>query len=218
LGSSLKNVTRIRQIARDGRTFSVDYGIDENRPELAKTALIETLEQTVRLAVNPRLALEPYLRELGRPRSLRTHFHGVAGINGSLLLETPHGQLVSLQFSTKPERFVLRPLSYPTNRDRLVLQPFRLLPAVTPWMRYRLSVATFPDGSQVFLDSRGLLHLKSSDRRIPEATFVMHDNDAAGWSADGRMWGSSYFLGSMPAAAASEIHKSIFAPFVHRLS
>src|SRR5262249_43804749 len=94
-----------------------------------------------------------------------------------------------------------------------LMQPFSPIPTSVPGVGYRLSVANFPDGAQAYLDSRGLLHLKASDRQSPEATFIIADEDAAGWSSDGRMWGTSYFLGSRPAVKADEIHQSILIPF-----
>jgi len=214
----LHNVTRVRQIARDGRRVCVDYCIKENRPELAKTAVINTSDQTVQgVSGDPRLALEPRLWEMVRPRNLRTHFRSVCGVQGALFLETLRGQVVCLKYSTKHEGFALLPVPS-VDPARPQMQPFAPLPTTAPGVGYHLAVATFPDGSQVYLDSRGLLHLKSSDRQIPEATFVMHDTDAAGWCADGRMWGQPYFLSSATAFPAYQIRESIMTPFTSRLS
>ena len=63
------------------------------------------------------------------------------------------------------------------------------------WTGYKLSVAEWDDGSRAYLDSRGLLHLKSSDPTIPELTLVLCDGTMAGWCADGRMFGPAYFTG-----------------------
>jgi hypothetical protein len=213
----LHNVTRVRQIARDGRRVCVDCCNKENRPDLATTAVINTFDQTVQgVPGDPRLALEPMLWEVVRPRNLRTHFRSVGGVQGALFLETLRGQVVCLRYSMKHEGFALLPVpSVDPARPRM--QPFAPLPATAPGAGYRMSVATFPDGSRMYLDSRGLLHLKSSDPQIPEATFVMHDDDAAGWCADGRMWGKPYFLGSATAFPAYQIQQSILNPFTGRL-
>ena len=152
-----------------------------------------------------------------RPRNLRTHFRSVCGVQGALFLETLRGQVVCLKYSTKHEGFALLPVPS-VDPARPQMQPFAPLPTTAPGVGYHLAVATFPDGSQVYLDSRGLLHLKSSDRQIPEATFVMHDTDAAGWCADGRMWGQPYFLSSATAFPAYQIRESIMTPFTSRLS
>lgn len=52
------------------------------------------------------------------------------------------------------------------------------------------------DGSEVVADSRGLLHLRSSDKTIPEITIVMiMGKPTACWAADGRVCGPAYFTG-----------------------
>src|SRR5207302_6843078 len=53
-----------------------------------------------------------------------------------------------------------------------------------PGTGYRLSVATWRDGSRAYLDSRGLLHLTSSDSAIPELTLVLTEGTMAGWCSD----------------------------------
>jgi hypothetical protein len=73
------------------------------------------------------------------------------------------------------------------------------------------------DGSEAIMDSRGLLHLKSSDDRIPEITIVLVINQpSACWASDGVVCGNSYFTGmdvykSMKVAEFYEhyIHKFI---------
>ena len=59
----------------------------------------------------------------------------------------------------------------------------------------RLQVARWEDGSLAWLDSRGMLHLKSSDRSIPEVTLVLRDGALAGWTSEGRTFGMAYFAG-----------------------
>ncbi|UOQ51206.1 hypothetical protein [Hymenobacter cellulosivorans] len=53
------------------------------------------------------------------------------------------------------------------------------------------------DGSEAVVDTRGLLHLRSSDSTIPEITLVLVlGQPAAAWAADGATCGASYFTGS----------------------
>ncbi|HEX6428480.1 MAG TPA: hypothetical protein VF008_12375 [Niastella sp.] len=60
----------------------------------------------------------------------------------------------------------------------------------------KFSKFVWADGSEVLADSRGFLHLKSSDKKIPEITIVMiMGKPTACWAADGRVCGPSYFTG-----------------------
>lgn len=60
----------------------------------------------------------------------------------------------------------------------------------------RFSRFVWNDGSEVVTDSRGLLHLRSSNKMIPEITIVMiMGKPTACWAADGRVCGSAYFTG-----------------------
>lgn len=57
------------------------------------------------------------------------------------------------------------------------------------------------DGSEAIVDSRGLLHLRSSDKTVPEITIVliMGRHQTAAWASDGRSCGSTYFTGASNA-------------------
>jgi hypothetical protein len=60
----------------------------------------------------------------------------------------------------------------------------------------KFSKFVWSDGSAVLADSRGFLHLRSSDKTIPEITIVMvMGKPTACWAADGRVCGSVYFTG-----------------------
>jgi hypothetical protein len=58
-----------------------------------------------------------------------------------------------------------------------------------------LQVIKWPSGSKTWLDSRGLLHLKSHDPEIPEVSLVLGHGEVAGWTSDGFMCGPRFFLG-----------------------
>jgi hypothetical protein len=57
-----------------------------------------------------------------------------------------------------------------------------------------LSTAIYSNGSKIFLDSRGLLHFKSSDRNLPEVSLVLADGEVAGWTSDGHACGPQFFF------------------------
>jgi hypothetical protein len=59
--------------------------------------------------------------------------------------------------------------------------------------RYGLKRVQWNDGSEGFLDSRGLLHLVSSNLRLPQISIVLNDRALAFWLSDGRTHGPAYF-------------------------
>jgi hypothetical protein len=73
-------------------------------------------------------------------------------------------------------------------------------------------VAEWPKGNRAFLDSRGLLHLKSHDSSIPEVSLVLREGEATGWASDGLMCGPRFFL-SQPPGAAEELARRVNAFF-----
>jgi len=57
----------------------------------------------------------------------------------------------------------------------------------------QLQVAQWPNGSRIFLDSRGLIHLRSHDPAVAEVTLVLHEGEAVGWCSDGLSTPHAYF-------------------------
>lgn len=57
-----------------------------------------------------------------------------------------------------------------------------------------LQVTEWPNGSKAFLDSRGLLHLKSHDPSLAEVSLVLADGEVAGWTSDGHVCGPAFFF------------------------
>lgn len=81
--------------------------------------------------------------------------------------------------------------------------------------RYGLQAAAWPDGSRAVLDSRGLLHLKSSDDNLPECSIVLSHNALAGWCSDGRKWGPPlYHDDAGRHVPAHEIWEEVIRPFL----
>jgi len=77
--------------------------------------------------------------------------------------------------------------------------------------RYMLRKATWADGSTAWIDSRGLIHLKSSDHTLPEITMVFPGDDApiAAWSSDGLWYGRTYFVGHHPVIDGPAFYEKI---------
>lgn len=59
---------------------------------------------------------------------------------------------------------------------------------------FRLRQVTWTDGSRAVLDSRGLLHLQSSDPDIPELSLILNEANVSGWCSDHGTWGLNYFI------------------------
>ncbi|MEI8021218.1 MAG: hypothetical protein WCH39_23630, partial [Schlesneria sp.] len=102
------------------------------------------------------------------------------------------------------------------------IQERNLLKVFTPLKRseygYAQSMAKWSDGSRLWIDSRGLLHLQSSDRQIPEATMMLSLDEIAVWTSDGKMLGStSHVDGVWPSISAEQVFDLILTPFVARL-
>lgn len=95
------------------------------------------------------------------------------------------------------------------------LETYRPVHSIGP----KLKRAVWADGSQAVLDSRGLLHLKSSDVSIPELTLVLKQDFVAGWCSDGRVFGEPYFTGRPDSApdVAKSIFENVMQPFARRL-
>lgn len=81
-------------------------------------------------------------------------------------------------------------------------------------------VKRWEDGSEAIFDSRGFLHLKSSDKTLAEITIVMISGmETACWASDGTLCGAQYFL--LPASVnlmhAEEFYKKYIQPFIDKI-
>jgi hypothetical protein len=79
----------------------------------------------------------------------------------------------------------------------------------------------FKDGSEVLTDSRGFLHLRSSDKSIPEITIVtIMDKPTACWAADGMVCGPEYFTGATTTKrlAVMQFYMRYIIPFIKKLA
>lgn len=147
-------------------------------------------------------------------RLRRVRIRSVGVDDGTLVINGRHQYRLQLDADQPRLRLVRTPpRSLPPSRVAHFGRPWR-----PPERGLKLRRAEWPDGSAAILDSRGLLHLKSSDANIPEFTLVLHDPDVAGWAADGRRWGQPYFIGDAAATPASEVLQTFIRPFIERLA
>jgi hypothetical protein len=150
--------------------------------------------------------------------NLRHRFKAI-GVDdsGKLALESRKGQLLAFDVVNGLPMFVARQSHSKLRASR----PFEQLHGTQ--RRYRLAAATWEDGSRAVLDSRGLLHLASSDRSIPETTLVLAEGELTGWHSHGHSWGRPYFIGEKKrrgedtAATQYLIFSSTVTRFVERL-
>ena len=76
-----------------------------------------------------------------------------------------------------------------------------------------LKIAEFDNGGKVFLDSRGLLHLKSSKPNAPEVSLVLADNEVAAWTSDGYVCGPKFFFEEAVASQPAKVFERIMSIF-----
>jgi hypothetical protein len=83
----------------------------------------------------------------------------------------------------------------------------------------RLRRFRWADGSEAVVDSRGLLHLRSSDPGQPEITLVLIlGRTLAAWAADGSVCGPSYFTGPAQVLSAAGFYHQYLQRFIDRLT
>ena len=85
-----------------------------------------------------------------------------------------------------------------------------------PGERIRLKVAKWGDGSQAWLDSRGLLHLRSSDLTIPEVSFVLTEKPTGGWCSNGNVFGPAHFI-EAATKSSQQVFDEVISEFARHL-
>ncbi len=164
--------------------------------------------------------LDPAVNAYIRPISIRHRFRTIGvDTEGCLTLVGRRGQIRLWRTES---------IASPTrNRAEWVAgleQPLRSAAWFThvkgvPGARFKLRVARWQDGSRAYLDSRGLLHLKSGDRKLPEISVILSfGGKASAWASDGRMWGTAFYTGLEPdALSPPEQLGQLLGDFVARL-
>jgi hypothetical protein len=153
--------------------------------------------------------------EFVRPLSLRSRFHSI-GLHTKLRSLVLLGkENLGLVYKADERQFILGSV-YRSHIGEPIL-PFHPL-SETSHRRDPLRLATWPDGSKAFLDTRGLLHLQSADKSIPEVSIVLRNGPLAGWCADGTLWGPRYFTGAEDDQGPTRhVWETAIEPFVRRL-
>ena len=208
---------KVLSIAHGGERIVLG-SLGGSQAELAKGTVVD-VETLVVHETHPNVgdpdALADPFPSVVRPMSLRTRINQVCvDLQGVLTLITRKQQL-ALYYDSKTDKIVLR---RGDSFGSYVGKKLGFKPVKGGGPRgYQLAAATWDDGSQAVLDSRGLLHLRSADPAISEVSMVLYDDVVSGWCSDGRMWGSEYFIGDLPAAPAREVFETCIRPFGQRL-
>lgn len=85
----------------------------------------------------------------------------------------------------------------------------------------KLITRQWKDGSEAIIDTRGLLHLKSSDPTMPEITIVLVTGRCtACWASDGIVAGDPYFIDKNRAniMSAKEFYNGYIQRFIDRIT
>ncbi len=171
--------------------------------------LIDAAKKTAVSSSNIPALLEPEIAQLFVDRSLRTHFSGVyRDTQGRLVLIGRKGHPVHVQLTPDGMSLVLSPQAAQPRTDAQIV---RFQPALSPaGARYTLHSARGPDGSRIFLDSRGMLHLCPVDKSQAEVTLVLPGEGAlAAMDSMGRMTGSAFFVGGIGTVPGSVFFRQI---------
>jgi hypothetical protein len=187
------------RISRDGSRLVVK-DLDGKRQHL-----IDLAEGTFRPSERPERELEPYippLREMWM-KFKAIHRHDLLRLyspkDGGLKIAAE--QIISQLVRNSPcPPDAIKFRHYPSPRS----------------LGCHLRVAEWPNGSRAFLDSRGLLHLKSHDRTLPEISIVLSKGPMAAWCSNGAFGGPSFFCNGEDVSRPDEIFE-VLRKIVERL-
>jgi hypothetical protein len=138
---------------------------------------------------SPPGVLEPIIAPPGR--TVRVKFTHISSAPGEeLMLRSTKGVWYKITLESKALHLRRVPNGAPEPPAPVSFEPVH----IPTEYNFRLKVASWPDGSKAWLDSRGLLHLKRGNSSNPEVSLVLTDGPLAAWSSDGRICGPDYFL------------------------
>lgn len=136
-----------------------------------------------------RESLDPRVERMVCPRPFRSKFKSI-GVTTSreLALKSHKGNLIGFRIQQG------RPLFTPLPQESELEHESAFESLRSTDFRFRLHVASWPDGSEAILDSRGILHLRAANANIPEFSIVLSEGEFTSWSTDGLTMGKTYFL------------------------
>ena len=133
--------------------------------------------------------------QLVRQRTSHYRFSRVGTDSGRLLLQDHSGGLFHVAWDSTNGAIRLEPAGETAALPQLM--EFKETPVASG---FTLQKAEWDNGSKAWLDSRGLLHLRSANRTHAEITLVMRDGPLSGWLSSGEVFGDNYYCGKDPTA------------------
>jgi hypothetical protein len=204
----LTSDVRILAISRNGKRVLL-RGESKDRT-YATWQIIDTANGRARTAYgNARQCVEQDITNVVRPRTLRVHFRGIYADGSSIVLVSRNGTHLRFECD-RSDQPTLQLASTPPKGFPIV--PFENMPRLSDG-GYHLRVAQWSDGSRAFLDSRGLLHLKSSSVNVPDMTLVLYEGETACWTSRGELVGADYFTGGKSNGDMVSIYSEVNPQF-----
>ncbi len=206
----LPGTIEVMSVSPNGRFVTLRSVEDTTRVAVVD---VDTLN-VVTDALNPSKVGNLEFHSLVRPTNLRHRFtHIGVDDEGFLTLVSRKHRTFRIVTDANSSEILLRSVTIGRLHNQQTFEP-----AETPSGRgMRLLRATWNDGSEAFIDSRGLLHLRSADQTIPEISIVLRDGLLAGWCSNGRLWGMRYFTGKSKGASQKLVYESSILAFTEQL-
>lgn len=200
----------VKSLARDGAQFLIGNGA-KGRHENSQRKYVVDVDsaKVVGRSELPNVDLSRIVAN----KNPRYRFNGIMGGSDGALYLLSRRQL-HYRLTHHPGRGELTLVS--SNQVKRKWQAFEPVD-LGQTVGFRLYRAQWNDGSEAFLDSRGLLHLKSADYAVPEISIALTGSALACWCSDGRLAGEPYFTGRNVGNDLKEIYISTIQGFVERL-
>ncbi len=179
----------MQAVSADGRQIRLAKNGSSGEPTLP-TATIDVASGQVVSGLNQKFDIDIQRDKLVRSGPIRNRFRAI-GIQGDDTITLTSRSGSHWKIACLHSEIRLRKVE--TDNPQWHSNPmFEAMSKMTGF-RFRLGEANWEDGSQAWLDSRGLLHLRSSNVEIPELTIVLSEKPSGGWCSDGNVFGPESF-------------------------
>jgi hypothetical protein len=179
----------MQAVSADGRQIRLAKNGSSGEPT-SPTATIDVASGQVVSGLNQKFDIDIQRDKLVRSGPIRNRFRAI-GIQGDDTITLTSRSGSHWKIACLNGEIRLRKVE--TDNPQWHSNPtFEAMSKMTGF-RFRLGEANWEDGSQAWLDSRGLLHLRSSNVEIPELTIVLSEKPSGGWCSDGNVFGPESF-------------------------